>query len=796
MKISNNALNFLLAQYRAIFKRAYIKGIASAVILTAGLAAGQAQAAADFYIYSSGDKWEAVDNSEFTSDQVGTQYYLVAGALAGDALTVKNNAAESGAATINASNTASGGTLIIADTTTRSDRNFQNVSGSVWGGNAQTKTGKAYAEHNEVLVTGTATIANKNGASSHGDVIGGRAISDAGIAYVSDNKVTVEKVAGKTITIAGQLKAGYAEGLTGAVAEDGVQKITGLDGEHQALTTSVVVGHAIAKEKGTGNYVAQNNTLELKYVDASTSTGLFIVGGQADSKDNTAKGSFSALNNTITIKNSTLSGDSSIVSVIGNYAVSQNADSGLVKVQGTEGETSVSIENTTLTSGSIMGGRATASGSVTASYNSVALTDITTEGTGNLVQGASVVSNLGADKKAVLQASGNTINITKSASNQAKTMDVTAVIHGASITASETNGKLSGTSITANDNVVTIGAGVNIANSEIQGVQALVGTSSGSTVNLSRNQVVLNGTFSNTDSQKQIVAALTNEKTGEVTMTDNSVTIAGDTSQAVIMGASLSLDGDSGAEVATLTGNSVVIEADAEVTKSQILAARALKNKAVVTNNDVTVRGKLNDVPFITGGAGADSVVSLEDGSLYHVTSTDSGITDQYIISDVVNLAGTVQIANDQNLQISGYYQNGTVDTIDDATKFNPNDTTIASSAKVLNAGTLTLLGQTTVEEGASLHAIAGDAGIVVQGLRTNADNETENATEVAFVNDGGASLKISSAQLKSYLTSGDSYTLPDDTHAQEDVEGYVQLTSGGVLAGLPHLNFLGGCVK
>ena len=45
MKISNNALNFLLAQYRAIFKRAYVKGIASAVILTAGLAAGQAQAA-------------------------------------------------------------------------------------------------------------------------------------------------------------------------------------------------------------------------------------------------------------------------------------------------------------------------------------------------------------------------------------------------------------------------------------------------------------------------------------------------------------------------------------------------------------------------------------------------------------------------------------------------------------------------------------------------------------------------------------------------------------------------------
>ena len=44
MKQTSAALTFLLAQYRAIFKRAYIKGLASAVLLTAGLAAGQAQA--------------------------------------------------------------------------------------------------------------------------------------------------------------------------------------------------------------------------------------------------------------------------------------------------------------------------------------------------------------------------------------------------------------------------------------------------------------------------------------------------------------------------------------------------------------------------------------------------------------------------------------------------------------------------------------------------------------------------------------------------------------------------------
>ncbi len=45
VKLSNNALNFLLAQYRAIFKRAYAKGIAPAIMLTVALAAGSAQAA-------------------------------------------------------------------------------------------------------------------------------------------------------------------------------------------------------------------------------------------------------------------------------------------------------------------------------------------------------------------------------------------------------------------------------------------------------------------------------------------------------------------------------------------------------------------------------------------------------------------------------------------------------------------------------------------------------------------------------------------------------------------------------
>ena len=74
MKISNNALNFLLAQYRAIFKRAYVKGIASAVLLTAGLAAGQAQAATT--TYDSLADIDAVNGTEINFDGINDRLIL------------------------------------------------------------------------------------------------------------------------------------------------------------------------------------------------------------------------------------------------------------------------------------------------------------------------------------------------------------------------------------------------------------------------------------------------------------------------------------------------------------------------------------------------------------------------------------------------------------------------------------------------------------------------------------------------------------------------------------------------
>ena len=73
MKQTNNAIKFLMAQYRAIFKNAYFKGMATALMLTAGLAAGQAQAVDGPYYSTDGNTW--------TTTETGAN--RVAGTIAG-----------------------------------------------------------------------------------------------------------------------------------------------------------------------------------------------------------------------------------------------------------------------------------------------------------------------------------------------------------------------------------------------------------------------------------------------------------------------------------------------------------------------------------------------------------------------------------------------------------------------------------------------------------------------------------------------------------------------------------------
>ena len=130
MKQTNNALKFLLAQYRSIFKNAYVKGLAT-VALTAGLAVSAAQPAAAASLDAtawptlSGDTTYTVDgtgNDTNTYDKIE---------ISGSSVT-NNNAfilnIESGGANNKIVNDTSASTVVSATNVRRYDTHVTNVT--------------------------------------------------------------------------------------------------------------------------------------------------------------------------------------------------------------------------------------------------------------------------------------------------------------------------------------------------------------------------------------------------------------------------------------------------------------------------------------------------------------------------------------------------------------------------------------------------------------------------------------------------------------------------------------------
>ena len=154
MKVSNNALNFLLAQYRAIFKRAYVKGLASAVMLTAALAAGQAQAA-------------NLDNTTAASSNLATDNAAITIDGSGSATDTYNKIQISGGSTIPA-----------------------------WNANVKITAGAASSAGNAILGSGSANVAI-TGTGSLTIAVTETTPSGNGLLIVGDGKsasLTLDKV--------------------------------------------------------------------------------------------------------------------------------------------------------------------------------------------------------------------------------------------------------------------------------------------------------------------------------------------------------------------------------------------------------------------------------------------------------------------------------------------------------------------------------------------------------------------------------------------------------------------------
>ena len=478
----------------------------------------------------------------------------------------------------------------------------------------------------------------------------------------------------------------------------------------------------------------------------------------------------------------------------------------LVEANGS-GDTGVILSNGKIYGATVYGGFAqnVAGGSANANSNIVSITDtdllVSTSGSGptaayiyNAVTGGHAESTVtSGGQKVSLEASSNTVTIENKATDITKTryaVNGPVAVMGAHLSLKSGGTGVTdfvGSTLTANNNKVTIGAGIDVTGS-IAGV--LIETdaaknvkSGGATIRASGNTVTFNGTW-HTSSNASITTVVA--EAGQTTAENNKLIINGEVDgggaliAAVVASAQPAITSKLDNPPAhQLSNNSIEIGADAVIDNADIYAVRSSDHNAYTLNNDVTVAGTVSNSD-IYGGTGADSLVDVQANSrlTYNDGTAGAGNGSNHVISsDNVDLGGVISVGQYDTLSIKGYANNGNTNTTGSGTKYNTNLTNIKSTAELYNHGTVELLGDTTVAAGAKLHALTEGAKLKVNGDSTAVT--TADDLNVGLVG-GRGQLTISKAQLQSYLTAGEKYTL--DTYSGTDKAGTVEVTSGGVL--------------
>ena len=117
MKQTNNAIKFLMAQYRAIFNNAYFKGLATAALVTVAMSAGQAQAATGLTGELKSDKTQAVEIEVTSGDQTldaSSNKYALGITVTGGKVTTSGDLFAKGDLTVNnAELIVSGGGILL-----------------------------------------------------------------------------------------------------------------------------------------------------------------------------------------------------------------------------------------------------------------------------------------------------------------------------------------------------------------------------------------------------------------------------------------------------------------------------------------------------------------------------------------------------------------------------------------------------------------------------------------------------------------------------------------------------------
>ena len=405
MKQTNNAIKFLMAQYRAIFKNAYFKGMATALVLTAGLAAGQAQA--EYYQFDAMGSFDPDTPSSVETNETQTpgRKHVAGEVNQGDDTLV------------------TGGDLVISDDPKDNPDIALSISGNAFGGFGRVnKEGNITVDHNDLTVTG--------GLYTTAGAFGGYARAAEGIATVSNNRLFYTTSANDA---SGSLYGGIAYGTAGAVAEgnelhvgnEGTKVNYGANNRHEFSAGSVNITD-VSGATISGTFRASSNKGYLDNLEISNNQDLALRGGvvilSSGSNNSPAKtytGTISgiAADNYYEINGSTVSGSGSIVANKVQSDLNYNDIVG--SATGTAGQVSLLISDSVISGAgtganqmSITGGDVhLASGSATASYNSVEIVNSEIENAVIYGGTASTTSTTSATSKGNATASYNTVTI-------------------------------------------------------------------------------------------------------------------------------------------------------------------------------------------------------------------------------------------------------------------------------------------------------------------------------------------------------------------------------------------------
>ena len=831
MKQTNNAIKFLMAQYRAIFKNAYFKGMATALVLTAGLAAGAntSQAADNNWYTASGDVTDVTNwapgkqsgSTNASSGAAGSIDFGTSGSLSDGTIGAGDGIA-------------SGGRLDIGSgaTTVGSDFEVEKVTGgSAYGGYVNISAGSSTAGAVDNRVT------LNNGGGINKSMFGAYVKSTVGSAYATDNAAIINLDANESARIQHSDNNG---GLFGASVQtsNGIATATNnrveinLDSAISDLKlTNGSFGVVGAVAQGNEGIVATGNSVKVNVKDAQTSDRINLSSGGVNSIQgafalnqtaNEVAPTVTAANNSVTANNISF-GTVNGAYIFGGRAMNNayaNAGADLISRDNIVTLSNVDITSTSADSGADMqlvgnfaqvlvdaapttgDNRATAIGNgsnVNLSIDGGALSYIS-EGNAD-----DSVSNLGSVAAGGIAYTGSGGGSATANLNVASIKNVHATnvnfYGGAAFTTSadaKEQTEASNNTLTIDSVSLDVNSDEGYTNNHVAGgIAFLSGTIDDTSAEASSN--TLNVTNSSYESSNASTAkTISSNLYGAVVQTSTSGATVTANQNAVSVGNGLRVNGSvygvQATHNGTFTGNTVSFDATltGAANSTGVIAGVGIETGTSGSNEDnlATISLLNNTVTLGTNARVTNTSIvgaQLANNNATHNDVIHSGnnviVNGVYIVDDSTNkkynLAGDDVQINDTavihvkegTLNISGLSNGATTPAYFNGTG------TVAAGAKIANNSTINVYNALDVQGDDSLIATADKALINVNA--GSAADETNNHDPVT---ESKATLYISQQGLTNYLTGSDTRTTLYDSVEVGDKAGTLNVTSGGTV--------------